>query len=782
MKLLKRPPFLAVLVLIFAFAFGSISASAKDVWLNVKSQNFNLYGNASEKEIKKAATKLEQFRETFRQLFANVKLESSVPTNVVVFKSNSYYKEFKPKRADGKTDDFVAGFFQPGEDVNYITLSMDGSDEQIFKVVFHEYVHSILNAEFSRITIPPWFNEGLAEYYSTFEIRGDRVVSLGLPLQGHLQMLRETDLIPLETLFSISGYGLLQMQERPRSLFYAESWALVHYLTQSGKTDGLGSFLAALGNGADAKAAFEKAFQMDYKQMEKELRKYARGGSFKYHTASFKNKLTFDESMVVTPIDEGEANAYLGDLLYHNNRAADAEPYLAKALAIHPDSPVANTAMGMVRFRAGKYDEAGGYLEKVVSENSNSHFTCYLYALVLTKTASDGSRSVPEDVAKKAVGLIKRSIALNPKFFPSYDLLAFTALSTGVGRDDAVTAISSGLKLRPNDPMLLLRLAELYVRTGRTAEAGQIAAKVESLSDDPRIKSNAASVKQYADAMASNQQRNDAGPDFVGPVVGTANQYELSPEELKEQNEILPSIRMNKQLAPLKDGMKRVVGYIGNITCPDGSVHYAIKADGDTFTLTSKDFQGLELMVYGGNVATEVGCDADLSLSKAVLTYIASTEKSARSRGELISIDFVPDFFRLMSPDELAAVNDKAEKEEEAAKAEMLQRFPSTRKLQPGEKRVLGVLETMECSQGIPVFRLKTADRTLRLALSTGGPFRMVSKMNLQAYPSPACGMAPWKYKVVALYTDAANKIPKTDGTITVIELVSDDFTLNAPQ
>jgi hypothetical protein len=162
MKLLKRSPYFAVLVLLVAF--GSLSVSAKDVWLNVRSQNFNLYGNASEKEIKRAATKLEQFRETFRQLFATVKLESSVPTNVIVFKSNSYYKEFKPKRADGKTDDFVAGFFQPGEDVNYITLSMDGRDEEIFKVIFHEYVHSILNAQFSRITIPPWFNEGLAEY------------------------------------------------------------------------------------------------------------------------------------------------------------------------------------------------------------------------------------------------------------------------------------------------------------------------------------------------------------------------------------------------------------------------------------------------------------------------------------------------------------------------------------------------------------------------------------------------------------------------------------------
>jgi hypothetical protein len=81
--------FAAALFLFAAFVLTPQSVSAKDDWLQVRSKNFYLIGNASEKDIRKVATKLEQFRETFRQVFARAKLDAPIPTNVVVFKSDS---------------------------------------------------------------------------------------------------------------------------------------------------------------------------------------------------------------------------------------------------------------------------------------------------------------------------------------------------------------------------------------------------------------------------------------------------------------------------------------------------------------------------------------------------------------------------------------------------------------------------------------------------------------------------------------------------------------------
>src|SRR5688500_7762809 len=98
----------ASLFLLAAFAFIPAPASAKDQWLQVRSKNFFLIGNASEKDMRKPATKLEQLREPFRLVFGSINLNATIPTNVVVFKSNSSYTPFKPKRSDGKIDKFVA--------------------------------------------------------------------------------------------------------------------------------------------------------------------------------------------------------------------------------------------------------------------------------------------------------------------------------------------------------------------------------------------------------------------------------------------------------------------------------------------------------------------------------------------------------------------------------------------------------------------------------------------------------------------------------------------------
>src|ERR1041384_8584461 len=83
--------------------------AAKDTWVSVRTKNFFMLGNASEKDIRKVALKLEQFREVFTRLFPKMRFNTPVPTTVVVFKNDSSYAPFKP----GPN---TAGYFQPGPD------------------------------------------------------------------------------------------------------------------------------------------------------------------------------------------------------------------------------------------------------------------------------------------------------------------------------------------------------------------------------------------------------------------------------------------------------------------------------------------------------------------------------------------------------------------------------------------------------------------------------------------------------------------------------------------
>ncbi|HJZ78948.1 MAG TPA: hypothetical protein VKD91_01340, partial [Pyrinomonadaceae bacterium] len=101
------PGALAIALLLLVLS-ASHETRAKDVWTRVQSKNFTLIGNASEKDIRQVANRLEQFRHVFGLLFPTVQLTSPVPMTVIVFKSDSSYKPFK-------TNPNLAGYFQPGD-------------------------------------------------------------------------------------------------------------------------------------------------------------------------------------------------------------------------------------------------------------------------------------------------------------------------------------------------------------------------------------------------------------------------------------------------------------------------------------------------------------------------------------------------------------------------------------------------------------------------------------------------------------------------------------------
>jgi len=74
-----------------------------------------------------------------------------------------------------------------------------------------------------------WLNEGLAEFYENTDIH-DKDVALGEPSQENILWLRENRLLPLATLFTVDSTSPYYHEEKKGSIFYAESWALTHYL------------------------------------------------------------------------------------------------------------------------------------------------------------------------------------------------------------------------------------------------------------------------------------------------------------------------------------------------------------------------------------------------------------------------------------------------------------------------------------------------------------------------------------------------------------------------
>ncbi|MBK8149674.1 MAG: tetratricopeptide repeat protein [Acidobacteria bacterium] len=731
-----------LLTLVCVSLLFTIPASAKDTWISVRSKNFHLVGNANEKEIRQVATKLEQFRETFRQIFPRVKLSQSIQTNVIVFKDDGAYRPFKPKNASGKTIGSIAGYFQPGTDVNYITLAIDADMKDTYGIIFHKYVHFILEANFGKSEVPAWFNEGLAEYYQTFKIENDQKVTLGIIQPNHLYFLQQSKLMPLKSFFEIDNYSLHQSGSHSRSIFYAQAWALIHYLLQGvkgGNADGLNNFLTLVMKGAKPEDAFQQAFLMDYPAMEKALTNYVAQSKYYSSVLSFKQKLIFDTEMKTAPLSEAESNAFLGDLLFHTNSLADAEIYLQKAIALDPKSSMANTSLGLIRTRERKFEEAKAFLEKAIAGDARNHFAHYNYAYVLSREGMDEfgfvQKYAPDSVKRMRDSLVK-AIELNPAFTESYQLLSFLYLVNNENLEEAIVLLKKAADLQPGNQQNQYLLAQLYLRQEKVAEASALAEKIFRTADEPDLRAKAQAlinnIREYQEKRAffdkQTKELEDRG--IKAPILvkrkGEKPLTEEEVERIKRENEI---ISLNSAVKRPEAGQTEAVGYLDRVACVRGEVVYTFRSETESFTLTSKGFGELDLMAMVEEAQNlSFGCDADVKAMKAVVIYEPAKVANAKSRGTLRALTFVPQYFERKTEEELknarqtVIVEDprddpNAQAEFEKKRREMMLENirNNLRKPAEGETRVFGVVERIECSGGAMYFVAKVDDATLKL-------------------------------------------------------------------
>lgn len=631
-------------------------ASAKDEWVRVRSKNFSLIGNAADKDIRRVATKLEQFRAVFSNLFPKMKFSSAIPTTVIVFKSDKAFAPYKPINEDGKATEWVAGYFQPSEDINYIAMTTEGEREETFRTIFHEYTHFLVDNTMGRSSIPPWFNEGLAEYYERFVIEGDQKVTLGGLNEAHLATLRSNPLIPLEQFFNIDYLTLHRQGNHGASMFYAQSWILMHYLIQGSggaRINQMGAFLDLLLKGVKNREAFQQAFKMDYAAMGQALKRYAAQDRFEISITKFPQKLLFEADIQSAPMSEAEARASLGDLLSHSQRLDEAEAHLLEALELDADSVTANTSMGFVKMRQRKFDEAKKYLEKAAASGQQNFLVYYRYAYTLSREFTDAQdiiSSYPEETAEKMRDALNRSIALNPDFPESYSLLAIISLVRNERIDEGIANLNKAIALAPGNQNYQLNLASLYMCKEDFDKAQPIVERIIKTADEPGLRGHAenmlSSLQMIKEQIEQAKKEGRALKNSTRVLVN-ASSKPLTDEEIARIEEEEEHQAILSSLREVQPGEKRVLGYMSRIECQAGNIFYTIKVDGQVIKLQSKDFKGLHAKAYGPSMETEIGCSSVRKEFFAILTYVPKENPRLKTRGELVSIEIVKEGFKL---------------------------------------------------------------------------------------------------------------------------------------
>jgi tetratricopeptide (TPR) repeat protein len=636
---------LALALIIACLAHRSVEAT--DTWTRVNSKHFTLVGNASEKEIRQVATRLEQFRDVFTRLLSLAKFDSPVPTTVIVFKSMSSYKPFNPSK--------YAGYFQKGPDVNYITLAAD-ERESAFAVIYHEYVHIMLDNTTGNL--PAWFNEGLAEYYSTFLIEDDIKVHVGELIDDHLQTLRGGRLYPLRTLFSINHDSPEFDEGKKRGMFYAESWALVHYLMLGGngqRVDQLGKYLELIAANTSTEEAFKLAFKTEMESLEKELKRYVQSETFHVQFATFRKRLEFDKEFKSSPISDAEAESYLGDLLLHTHNLNAAEARLQHAVALDPQVSMAQASLGMVRIRQGRFSEAKKMLAQAVADRSSNYLTHYYYAYALCQEGVGGLGDVtsyPPETVKIVRAELKRSIELNPDYPESHYLLAFVNTVAGEQFDEAAEALKTAIKLSPGRQDLLMQLGQLYFRQDKFDLAIETLQPLRNSQDsslqkqaDILIRSIELLQKKAASATASRGSEAPAQSASTPRESTTSVKNEDKPPAPRsESDELLEMLRS------LKAGEQRLQGTFVRLDCDNrGIAYFIIQASNGVHKIRAAV---LDRVIFRTFVAApqEMTCGVRKNPENVVLTYRASTDpKDALPKidGDAVAVELMPADFRL---------------------------------------------------------------------------------------------------------------------------------------
>ena len=614
----------ALLAACVVLALQAVPVQAKDKWINLTTKNFNIISNADEGQTRKLALKLEQFHYVFTKLF-NLP-PRPIPTTVMVFKSDGSFKPYKPLY-NGKPSN-VAGYFQPGHDENLIAVDISANDQRPMSVIFHEYTH-LLTSSTPR-EWPLWLKEGLAELYSSFEVKGNEV-SLGIPIDNHVFLLRENKFVPLQALLNVHHDSPVYNEREKQGIFYAQSWALCHYIMygdKSSRQPQMVNYAKLINQGVEPDRAFTQAFKVDATTMEKELRRYI--GNNSYNGTIFTlTSAEGEKEISVRAISDAEAQSYLGNLLARTDRLDEGEALFKQAVALDPELPRSYEGLGFVAMRRNHIDEALGYFKQAATHGSKNHLAHYYYAEALQRQALG---SMTPELAHKIAEELKTSITIMPGFAYSYLALGFLSLTTGENLKEGIDFVQTAMKLEPQNRQFALTRAQLQVRMRDYEGAKKTLEPLLATDSDASLKISAESILKSIEFM-NRSPSVSTKPEPATPE-GTRSETSASSTPPPQPNKVTRVMgRPTLQI----EGTQTLRAFLVSIECKSGKWTLVVNTHDGLSRFAVGDKERLQFYSQDPDFEGKVGCG---TVNRIAFIYFKPAADQAKSAGDAVAVEF----------------------------------------------------------------------------------------------------------------------------------------------
>jgi tetratricopeptide (TPR) repeat protein len=667
--------------LLCAMLFGallSISAPAAEQspWLEIHSTHYTVITDAGEKKGREVALRFEQMRAAFALLLMKDRLNEPVPLTILAFKSDKTYYQCAPLRQGEPLQ--AAGFFIPGQDHDFIVLNL--SEEEPWRAVAHDFAHLMLNYNYP--PVQGWFDEGVAEYFGSIRL-DNKSVEIGddPELQAHsdsaqnsLQNRLEMRNAPKSLTELLSGQvwlalpDLLTMKHDTSSstesthstLFYAQSWMMVHYLLYEKKLPETGTYFELVENQhVPLEQAIQKAYGVTTAQLDQAVKDYFHSLKPLFEALDASKRANAPRNLpqisefpepvgpndnVVTAktIPEADGRALTAEVQVRIPERRETALRELDALATAPnrnaakpptdqdekkDAPVVTAAGNEIAHRAlawdhlqhSEFDAAVEEMKDAASINPRDMWIRY-YLCLLKYRVSQAKHADIQGLPNMLQDL-RAVLEWYPEFADAYDLMA-TAHREGGGPVAALQAERAAIKLSPRNQQYLYHLAEIYVEDKKWDAARALMERLKS-SSDPRV---AAEARERLEQLGNEQKYGAAATASSGKKLTTQS----SPFDVLEQD---AAKRVAAAQATESAGDKRpakfLKGRLVDVDCSQSPAAVLTVASGGTvLKLRTPDYKSLLLIG-----ADAFSCDwSDRSVS-------VNYKPGGLSDGDLVSVE-----------------------------------------------------------------------------------------------------------------------------------------------
>lgn len=382
-----------------------VTGSAAQTWREVDSPHFHVVTDGSERDGRDVAKEFEQMRSVFTVRFKNVNLETGAPLLIVAVREPGLHA-LSPWL--WKDRDRVAGEFFKHWERQYALVRLDSFGDLNQTVIFHEYTHSVLHANVH--WLPTWLDEGMAEFYAYTRIQGDHIYVGGPSVR--MRDLQTGSLIPISEMMG-SKHSLTKDQ-RWTEHFYAEAWAMVHFMTFGpGMENGakLDRFIKLLDSGTAQTEAFQQVFG-DPKKFEDQLSLYVVRLTVSAYVLP-PSPGPDPKSFPVKVLTPAEVNYELGSFDIGVSDMASGRTRLEAAEGVDPALAGPHEELGFLLWREGKDEAARAEWKKAVEADASSYRAAF--ALLMSGKPLK-QQSMQELVATQQA--LQALSAKAPKFAP----------------------------------------------------------------------------------------------------------------------------------------------------------------------------------------------------------------------------------------------------------------------------------------------------------------------------------------------------------------------------